>query len=121
MGVSDPQATRRVGRKEVTGERNGAMMKVGNERDYEGSSSVENSVEEMVEDVQEGEHVEPTAVAGRDADRDREDLHYDERAPTRNVRNPKDTTRGKTTRGDIHCTGFGVQSARGPAQGQGVR
>ena len=42
-------------------------------------------------------------------------------APTRNVRNPKDTTRGKTTRGDIHCTGFGVQSARGPAQGQGVR
>ena len=41
-------------------------------------------------DVQEGEHVEPSAVAGDEPDRDQDDLHGDEEAPARNVRNPKD-------------------------------
>ena len=47
------------------------------------------SDEEMMADVEEGEHVEPTAVAGEEADRDHEDFHGDEEAPTRNVRTPK--------------------------------
>ena len=37
-----------------------------------------------------GEHVEPSAVAGEEPDRDQEDLHGDEEAPARNVGNPKD-------------------------------
>ena len=59
-------------------------MNVGSGRDDEGSSSEEDSDEEMA-DVQEGEHVEP----GEEHDRDQEDLHGDEEAPARNVRNPK--------------------------------
>ena len=49
-------------------------MKVGN--DDEGRSSKENSDEEMA--VQSGEHVEPTAVAGGESDRNREDQRVDE-------------------------------------------
>ena len=41
-------------------------------------------------DAQEGEHVEPSAVTGEEPDRDQEDLHGDEEAPARDVRNPKD-------------------------------
>ena len=41
-------------------------------------------------DAQEGEHVEPPSVAEDEPDRDQEDLHGDEEAPARNVRNPKD-------------------------------
>ena len=48
----------------------------------------------MVQDVQDGEHVEPTAVAGEEVDRDHEDRHGDEEAPTRNVRNPQGPTSG---------------------------
>ena len=33
--------------------------------------------------------IEPSAVAGEEQDRDQEDLHGDEEAPARNVRNPK--------------------------------
>ena len=58
-------------------------MNVGSGRDDEGSSSEEDSDEEMVADVQEGGHVEPSAVA------DQEDLHGPEEASARNVRNPK--------------------------------
>ena len=67
--------------KGILGERNGTAIKVGN--DDEGWSSEE----EMA--VQSGEHVEPTAVAGGECDRDREDQRVDEEAPARNVRNPK--------------------------------
>ena len=48
------------------------------------------SDEEEVADAQEGEHVEPPAVAEDEPDRDQEDLHWEEEAPARNVRNPKD-------------------------------
>ena len=65
-------------------------MNVGSGRDDEGSSSEEDSDEEMVADAQEGEHVERSAVAGEEPDRYQEDLHGDEEAPARNVRNPKD-------------------------------
>ena len=65
-------------------------MNVGNGRDEEGSSSEEESDEEMVADAHEGEHVESSAVAEDEPDRDQEDLHGDEEAPARNVRNPKD-------------------------------
>ena len=65
-------------------------MNVGSGRDEEGSSSEEESDEEMVADAQEGEHVESSAVAEDEPDRDQEDLHGDEEAPARNVRNPKD-------------------------------
>ena len=44
----------------VAGESDGAIMNVGSGRDEEGSSSEEESDEEM---VAEGEHVEPSAVA----------------------------------------------------------
>ena len=44
----------------------------------------------MWADAQEGEHVEPSAVAEDEPDRDQDDLHGDEEAPARNVRNPKD-------------------------------
>ena len=64
-------------------------MNVGSEGSEEGSCSEEDSDEEMVADVQEGEHIEPTAVAGEEADRDHEDLHDDEEAPARNVRHYK--------------------------------
>ena len=73
-------------------------MNVGSGRDYEGSSSEEDSDEEIVADAQEGEHVEPSAVAGEEPDRDQ--------APVRNFRNPKD--RLCTTREDISHTGHGV-------------
>ena len=66
-------------------------MNVGSGRDEEGSSSEEESDEEMVADAQEGEHVEPFAVAEDEPDQDQEDLHGDEEAQARNVRNPKDT------------------------------
>ena len=65
-------------------------MNVGSGRDEEGSSSEEESDEEMVADAEEGEHVEPSAVAEDKPDRDQEDLHGSEEAPARNVRNPKD-------------------------------
>ena len=65
-------------------------MNVGSGRDEEGPSSEEESDEEMVADAQEGEHVEPSAVAQNEPDPDRENLHGDEWAPARNVRNPKD-------------------------------
>ena len=74
----------------VSGEGEGAMMNVGSGRDDEGSNLEEDSDEEMVADAQEGEHVEPSAVAGEEPDRDQEDLHGDEEAPARNARNPKD-------------------------------
>ena len=61
-------------------------MKAGN--DDEGWSSKENSDEDMA--VQSGEHVEPTAVAGGESDRNREDQRVDEEAPASNVRNLKD-------------------------------
>ena len=73
----------------VAGEGDGAIMNVGSGRDEEGSSSEEESDEEMVADAQEGEYVEPSAVAEDEPDRAQEDLHGDEEAPTRNVRNPK--------------------------------
>ena len=64
-------------------------MNVGNERNDEGSSSEADSDEKMVADVQVGEHVEPTAVAGEGAGRFHAYLLGDE-ALTRSVRNPKD-------------------------------
>ena len=73
----------------MAGEIDGAIMNVGSEGSEEGSCSEEDSDEEMVADVQEGEHIEPTAVAGEEADRDHEDLHDDEEAPARNVRHYK--------------------------------
>ena len=53
-------------------------MNVGSGGDDEGSSSQEDSDEQVVADVQEGEHVEPCAVAGEEPDRDHEDLQRDE-------------------------------------------
>ena len=64
-------------------------MNVGSEGDEEGLSSEEESDEEMVADAEEGEHVEPSAVAEDEPDLDQEDLHGDEEAPARNVTNPK--------------------------------
>ena len=105
-------------------------MNMGSGRDDEGSSSEEDSDEEMVADVQEGEHVEPSAVAGEEPDRNHEDVHGDEEAPGRNVRNPKDHYPRKgsyTTVEDIKNIQGLVSSVRegqrqgGPAQGKGVR
>ena len=70
----------------VSGEGEGGIVNVGSGRDDEGSSSEEDSDEEMVAE----EHVESSAVAGEEPDRDQEDLPGDEEAPVRNVRNPKD-------------------------------
>ena len=58
-------------------------MNVGSGRDEEGSSSEEESDEEMVADTQEGEHVESSAVAEDEPERDQEDLHGDEEASIR--------------------------------------
>ena len=99
----------------VVGEGDGVTLNVGSGRDEEGSSSEEESDEEMVADAQEGEHVEPSAVAEDEPDRDQEDLHGDEEAPARNVWNPqKPTTRGKRStlqERTFYHTGHGVQCA----------
>ena len=105
-------------------------MNVGSRRDDERSSSEEDSEEEMVADVQERKHVEPSTVAGEEPDRDHEDLHEDEEAPARNVRNPKDPPPEQKEffykRGHLPYRGL-VPSVRegqrqgGPAQGKGVR
>ena len=89
-------------------------MNVGSGRDDEGSSSEEDSDEEMVANVEEGEHVEPSAVAGEEPDWCHKDLHGDEEAPARNVRNPKDPPpeeRKFSATEDTYHTGLGVQCA----------
>ena len=87
-------------------------MNVGSGQDDEGSSSEEDSDEEMVADAQDGEHVERSAVAGEEPDRYQEDLHGDEEAPARNVRNPKDPPPEErklhNKRGHIYHAGHGV-------------
>ena len=74
----------------IADECDGALMNVGSGRDEEGSTSEEERDEEMVADAQEGEHLEPSAVAKDEPDRDQEDPHGNEEAPARYVRNPKD-------------------------------
>ena len=54
----------------------------------------------MLADVQEGEHVELSAVAGEEPDRDHEDPDGDEQAPARNVTNPKDPLPEER---ELHC------------------
>ena len=88
----------------VAGEFEGAIINVGSGR--------EEGDEQMLADVQEAEHVAPSAVAGEETDRDHEDLLGDEEAPTRNVRNPNDHPRKEsyTASEDTYHTGLGVQS-----------
>ena len=88
----------------VAGEFEGAKINVGSGR--------EEGDEQMLADVQEAEHVAPSAVAGEETDRDHEDLLGDEEAPTRNVRNPNDPPRKEsyTASEDTYHTGLGVQS-----------
>ena len=112
----------------VAGEGDGVIMNAGSGRDEEGSSSEEETDEEMVADAQEGEHVEPSAVAEDEPDRYQEDLHGDEEAPARNVRNPKDPLPEERDlhykRGQFTIQGM-VSSVRegqrqgGPAKGKG--
>ena len=79
-------------------------------------------------DVQEGKHIEPSAVAGEEPDRDQEDLHGDEEAPARNVRNPKDPLlEERAAQQQRIFTKPGLVSSvceryrqGGPAQGKGV-
>ena len=67
-------------------------MKVGEEGSDSGSSSETDSDEETEAEDQggEGEPAAPQGVAERDVDQDCEDLHGNEEAPARSVRNPKD-------------------------------